>query len=425
MSLLFALLSVLSSLAFAAPRLSLNAEKQLQQQYDLSTQFILRNLPTQNGKFGSVAASPTQQYQFHWTRDAALTWQALLKVYTSSTKNSVRIELLRRFKAWVAFEKRAIQNAIRAGLSQGEPKFQLNAEPYTGEWGRPQNDGPALRALVMTEWAFELLKNGESEYVTTELFRSELPANSIIKSDLEFTARNWDVPSFDPWEEIKGHNYYGLLMQRKALLMGAELAKLLKDNGAVSFYSDTAHDILQALATFSDSRLGYVVAVRKQVDGWTHKKSNLDAAVILANIQGFMDREYLHFHIKAVQKTAQELESAFKKIYAINQMEGAPAIGRYPEDVYDGFGFSGGNPWFITTHGYAEFYCKLAAFSMRSQSQYRARGLDYLQRALKHRHQQTGEMSEQISRDNGYLTGVSHLTWSYASFITAVHACRD
>ncbi|MFN9068057.1 MAG: glycoside hydrolase family 15 protein, partial [Bdellovibrionales bacterium] len=69
------------------------------------------------------------------------------------------------------------------------------------------------------------------------------------------------------------------------------------------------------------------------------------------------------------------------------------------------------------------YYCKLAQFSRRSQSHYLDKGRDYLVRVLKHRNQQTGEMSEQISRDNGYLTGVSHLTWSYASFITAMHAC--
>ena len=91
--------------------------------------------------------------------------------------------------------------------------------------------------------------------------------------------------------------------------------------------------------------------------------------------------------------------------------------------MYDGFGFSGGNPWFLTTHAYAEYYCKLAKPSGRMHSLNLNKGREYLIRVLEHRHQQTGEMSEQMSRENGYLTGVSHLTWSYASFITAMHAC--
>ena len=34
------------------------------------------------------------------------------------------------------------------GLSTGglgEPKFMVNEEAFTGAWGRPQRDGPALR----------------------------------------------------------------------------------------------------------------------------------------------------------------------------------------------------------------------------------------------------------------------------------------
>ena len=26
----------------------------------------------------------------------------------------------------------------------GEPKYNINCTPFNGEWGRPQNDGPAL-----------------------------------------------------------------------------------------------------------------------------------------------------------------------------------------------------------------------------------------------------------------------------------------
>jgi glucoamylase len=395
----------------------------LSQQYSISTQAILKNLPTQNDTFGSVAASPTQQYQFHWTRDAALTWQSLLKVYKSSHQTRTRTDLLRRFEAWVKFEKRAVKNAIAAGYTQGEPKFLLNALPYTGEWGRPQNDGPALRSLVMAEWAFQLLSEGRADYVRNELYRPELPSNALIKSDLEFTAQKWQEASFDPWEEVKGLNYYSLAMQRKSLLLGAELAKQMNDPAAADYYLKTAQNMLFELKLFSDPNRGYVIATRKQVDGWTHKTSQLDVAVVLATVQGPLDFEYMHYEIKNLQKTVDELENSFRKIYSINRNQQTAVIGRYPEDVYDGFGFSGGNPWFLTTHAYAEYYCKLAQFSRRSQSRYLDKGREYLVRVLKHRNQQTGEMSEQISRENGYLTGVSHLTWSYASFITAMHAC--
>ncbi len=395
----------------------------LAEQYLISKKEILKNLPDQNGYFGSVAASPTQQYQFHWTRDAALTWQALLRVYQSSNQEKARSDLFRRFEAWVKFEKRAVKNALNAGYTRGEPKFMLNALPFTGDWGRPQNDGPALRSLVMSEWALQLITDGKIEFVKNELYRPEMASTTIIKADLEFTAQKWQEASFDPWEEVKGLNFYGLAMQRKSLLLGATLALQMNDPAAADYYLRTAQKMLSELKFFSDSQRGYVIATRNQVDGWTHKSSQLDAAIVLATVQGPLDFAYISTEIKALQKTVEELEKSFRQIYKINLNRQTPIIGRYPEDVYDGFGFSGGNPWFLTTHAYAEYYCKLAKPSGRMHSLNLNKGREYLIRVLEHRHQQTGEMSEQMSRENGYLTGVSHLTWSYASFITAMHAC--
>ncbi len=400
-----------------------NFEQKLAQQYQLSIQFMLKNFPQSQGTVGSVAASPTKEYQYHWTRDAALTHQALFEVYQNSNSQALKSQILKAFQQWVGFEKRAVSNAIQAGLGSGEPKFQLNGEIFKGEWGRPQNDGPAVRALVMSEWALELIKMGQKDWVLRNLYRPEIPSPQIIKSDLEFTAVNWNKASFDLWEEIKGLNFYTLSMQRKSLLIGAELAQQLNDPGAAKYYLEQAQLILNLMNQYYNQQLGYIVAIRNQVDGWGHKNSNLDVAVVLGTIQGFLDLTYLSPNSKKVLQTAQKLEDVFMQIYPINKNKQVPVIGRYSEDVYDGFGFSGGNPWFISTHAHAELYCKLAKFSQRSNQAYVQKGLKFLARTLEHRNQQTGEMSEQLSRNNGYLVGVSHLTWSYASFITAYHSC--
>jgi glucoamylase len=400
-----------------------NFEQKLAQQYQLSIQFMLKNFPQSQGTVGSVAASPTKEYQYHWTRDAALTHQALFEVYQNSNSQSLKSQILKAFQQWVGFEKRAVANAIQAGLGSGEPKFQLNGEIFKGEWGRPQNDGPAVRALVMSEWALELIKMGQKDWVLRNLYRPEIPSPQIIKSDLEFTAVNWNKASFDLWEEIKGLNFYTLAMQRKSLLIGAELATQLNDPGAAKYYLEQAQLILNLMNQYYNQQLSYIVAIRNQVDGWGHKNSNLDVAVVLGTIQGFLDLTFLSPNSKKVLQTAQKLEDVFMQIYPINKNKQVPVIGRYSEDVYDGFGFSGGNPWFISTHAHAELYCKFAKFSQRSNQAYIQKGLKFLGRTLEHRNQQTGEMSEQLSRFNGYLVGVSHLTWSYASFITAYHSC--
>jgi len=402
---------------------SQSLEQKLAQQYQISIQAVLKNFPQNQNMVGSVAASPTKEYQYHWTRDAALTHQALFEVYKLSNSQSLKTQILKAFQQWVRFEKRAVSNAIQAGLGSGEPKFQLNGEIFKGEWGRPQNDGPAVRSLVMSEWALELIKMGQKDWVLRNLYRPEIPSPQIIKSDLEFTAANWNQPSFDLWEEIKGLNFYTLSMQRKSLLVGAELATQLNDPGAAKYYLQQAQLILNLMNQYYNSQLGYIVAIQNQVDGWGHKNSNLDVAVVLGTIQGFLDLTYLNSNSKKVLQTAQKLEDVFMQIYPVNRNKPVPVIGRYSEDVYDGFGFSGGNPWFISTHAHAELYCKFAKFSQRSNQAYIQKGLQFLSRSLEHRNQQSGEMSEQISRFNGYLVGVSHLTWSYASFMTAYHSC--
>ncbi len=398
-------------------------ESKLDQQYQISIQSMLKNFPQSQNTVGSVAASPTKEYQYHWSRDAALTHQALFEVYKRSTNTKAKNQIISAFQKWVGFEKRAIQNAIRSGLGSGEPKFQLNGDTFKGEWGRPQNDGPAVRALVMSAWALELIQLGRKDWVLKNLYRPEIPAQLIVKSDLEFTAQNWNVASFDLWEEIKGLNFYTLAMQRKSLLIGAELAKQLGDPGAARYYLEQAGLILNLMNRFYNSELGYIVAIQNQVDGWGHKNSNLDVAVVLATVQGFLDQDYIRTHSKPILQTAQKLENVFSALYPVNKNKNVPVIGRYAEDVYDGFGFSGGNPWFITTHAHAELYCKLGRLSQRSSNQLQQKGLQFLARTLEHRDQNTGEMAEQISRFNGYLVGVSHLTWSYASFITAYHSC--
>lgn len=36
-----------------------------------------------------------------------------------------------------------------SGAGLGEPKFMIDGSAFTGPWGRPQRDGPALRAIAL------------------------------------------------------------------------------------------------------------------------------------------------------------------------------------------------------------------------------------------------------------------------------------
>jgi glucoamylase len=66
-------------------------------------------------------------------------------------------------------------------------KLTLSADEtaFTGPWGRPQRDGPALRSITLITYANWLLDNGNKSYVTNTLW-------PIIKLDLDYVAANWN-----------------------------------------------------------------------------------------------------------------------------------------------------------------------------------------------------------------------------------------
>ena len=57
-------------------------------------------------------------------------------------------------------------NQSQSGFDHlGEPKYNVNGTPFTGPWGRPQNDGPALRAITLIKFANHLIKEGKIDWV--------------------------------------------------------------------------------------------------------------------------------------------------------------------------------------------------------------------------------------------------------------------
>src|SRR5690606_5456606 len=108
-----------------------------------------------------------------------------------------RDSLFEMLERYVTFTK---INQTTPTLTQGpgEPKFYVTGQAFAGPWGRPQNDGPAQRATVLTRWAKHLLKDGHERYVRGVLYDGVWPNSfSVIKSDLEFVAHNWQAPCFD------------------------------------------------------------------------------------------------------------------------------------------------------------------------------------------------------------------------------------
>jgi glucoamylase len=393
---------------------------QIEQTEPTAIEYLTRNISRPDTLPGFVVASPSKvepNYYFHWTRDAALTMQGVQDILEHESNPKLRQKLEQMLYDYVEFSRRN-QLTPTLSIGYGEPKFNPDGSGYTGSWGRPQTDGPALRALALIRFARTLQKDpAKNNYIRNQLYDSAFPTSSVVKADLEYVAHHWRDASFDLWEEVKGDHFYTHMVQRAALVEGSKLAADYGDHGAAAFYAAQANNLELYILNYWDHKQRFFRATMNNVGGVDYKYSNVDAAVVLGLLHGHTNDGFLKFNDPRVVSTVSYIENAFRHIYSINQ-NGRPgvAIGRYPEDRYDGITtHTIGNPWFITTFAMAEYYYRAGR---------KDKGDEFMDRGLSHRNQDDSSMSEQINRYTGHMQGATHLTWSYASFLTAAYARR-
>lgn len=403
------------------PHLAFAAIPSKDAQFRSSLKTVIANATKPDVKPGMVVASPSRSnpdYYFDWVRDTALTYRALIDYY--ELKKDSRIKKM--IFTWVDAEAYRQNQPTFTGL--GEPKYFIDGSGYTGGWGRPQNDGPALRAISMIKFAGIMLKEGNQDYVLKKLYHGVIPADSPIKKDLEYTAHHWREPSFELWEEEMGMHFYTLMAQHTALKIGADLARELGDAGAADFYKKESDKIARFIKShFIDSKIGIKATIRKVNGGLGYKNSNIDVAPLLALNHTSPYQKLFSFNSAPVKKYIKTLTDTFSELYHINKAfpELGVSIGRYPEDRYDGYHTSGtGNPWFLATLALGESYC----LAMKETKNYKYRNLMEKQfaRALFHSDRK-GAMSEQFNRDTGNMQGAYELTWSHNAFMTAMMRC--
>jgi glucoamylase len=407
---------------------------------------------------GTILASPSKaepNYYYYWVRDGALVMQSVFDLYRQGSPLA-----LDKLETFVKFSR---ENQLAAGANLGEPRFNVDGSVNTEPWGRPQNDGPALRALLFTRLANQFLAEGRTDYVRDHLYAPVLPANSVIKADLEFVAHHWQDRCIDLWEEVWGHHFFTRASQYLALKEGALLAEKLADEGAAAYYRQQARALEAELGKHWSHEKGYYISALEFSGSADHQKpSQLDVSVILAALVGENETGILSLSDDRLLQTAMAVEDSFKKIYGLNKdLSTGTAIGRYPEDHY-----FGGNPWVLTTAAYAEFNYRLAnqiakaksfvvtdvqaryfatsaaatkrtltglragvdlssanSATLRSQilSALEVKGDRYLERIRRHANAD-GSLSEQYGRDDGEMLSARDLSWSYASFLRAVTA---
>ncbi|MBW0539140.1 hypothetical protein O181_078855 [Austropuccinia psidii MF-1] len=464
-------------------------------------------------------------YFFHWTRDASLCLRVILRQLdqielglnswkfnsinqeSQNFQSSISINQLQVIiHDFINFNKK-IQNSINlsggpldGGL--GEPKFLIDGSRFDEPWGRPQHDGPAIRASTLIRFAKHLIINrskisSQLDYISSNLFDRNLPS-SPIQLDIDHIGRTWSQPSFDLWEEVKatdGGHFYTLMVQRKAIQDFWDFTHLLPshlqpseaqyasyrsiisqiDDRLEMFWNpqglphyEAQHSDIPKNSSVPFSKKPHIVPTLDWESGQL-KPSQVDTAVILAinHTAGLNQPEKWSPGSDRTLATLDRLVEVFELLYPINKSKSGQgiAIGRYPEDEYDGInGNSVGHPWFLCTHAVAEVtYLAINQFRKSPHIQVTTFNLSFFSRFLpelqssskqlpwiiergtekykkllegmshwadrflldvsfKYSDRINGNMSEQIDRITGQMRGARELTWSYASFLTAIDA---
>lgn len=90
---------------------------------------------------------------FTWTRDSALVFKTIVDAFIVTYDSSLQIQIQNYITAQAKLQTVSTPSG---GLSSGglaEPKYNADGSAFTGAWGRPQRDGPALRATAMIAYS--------------------------------------------------------------------------------------------------------------------------------------------------------------------------------------------------------------------------------------------------------------------------------
>jgi glucoamylase len=432
---------------------------------------------------GSIVASPEMadydpnpDYFFHWLRDSAIVADALREIIEDNTLGPSAVEHLVDFVDFSlnlcrldgpSFLQRGLYPETiepsflqhvrsRAEIAEitgdrvlAEARYNADGSLDVIKWGRPQNDGPALRALAVMR------------FFSLDAFRARAgePALALLRADLDYTLSHWRLPCCDLWEESIGFHYHTRLVQQAALAAGAKFLAAWGDATRAAACAAAAGELLAELDRHYDPGDGVYRGRLTEADQGPDAPPprRLDIAVILAIIQaGRRAGPHSIVDPKALA-TLAAIERLFEQEYPINRTRPAncaPALGRYAGDSY----FSGG-AYYFSTLGAAQ-YCFLLAQAAAEGEEIRVveesraplaaflqapaaslpqgaltgqlrnrlaaaalRRGDMFLATVRRFTPASREMAEQFSQYDGAPTSIGNLTWSYACFILA-HAAR-
>jgi glucoamylase len=377
-------------------------------------------------------AEEEPDYFFHWLRDSATVMDAALVLIRSGVEaerwrqnfaDFVRFSLhLRRISGRRFLRETDVRSATdpkyRQFLRSDEDLAAVEGDKVLGEvrynadgtidfliWSRPQNDGPAARALTVMRFL-------DAGLVAADVASQ---AAELLHMDLAYTRKTAGQSCVDIWEEEDADHYYTHLLQFSALAKGAQWAEASGDKQLAGDLTVAARGLGDMLDRFWCHDRQFLRS-RIPPAGRIPEKE-LDFAVILSFLHSGADTETHSLHDERALATLHKLEEMFATEYALNrEARHAFAFGRYKGDSY----ISGG-AWYLCSFGAAEFYYRLALAKGERKLVAKADAiLDLVRRHVP----PSGDLSEQFDQTTGAQTSAKNLTWSHGAFITVWDARR-
>jgi glucoamylase len=380
---------------------------------------------------GCVLASPswentatqvTQDYVYHWTRDAAIVALELSAAYTAGM---------------LPTNQPLIDYVTFSATCQASPGDFDRASFYINGTQRPdwtnQTDGPALQTVALLALYRQL--DAPTQAIAT----------GLINANLAFLSTAYQGQTYNLWEEEYGYSFFARSAQLRCFQAVAANAVGIP----VPSWLPAA---LTWLASALDGHWNgqYYQSVLPVPTDAHHVPYDPNVDIVQAAIYGAESVTDPRLLATAALLRAQWADPSSAYFYPINGADAAqgqgPLLGRYPGDVYDGDtdALVGDHPWALTTANFAELYYRLAV-KIRSSRTVPADSLSApflaqvgvtaatapLDAAAALRsagdamlgaiiaHSDHFELSEQFDAFTGYEKSVSNLSWSYAAYLSA------
>ena len=288
-----------------------------------------------------LIASPSKEdpnYYYYWIRDSSLSIRPIIDIYYKTND----FKYFKYILNYIEFEYELLSLQTISG--NGEPKVNVDGTAFNDSWGRPQNDGPAIRGYTMII-IYNIIKN-QFPSLANKLV---LP---IIENDIKYICSVINTPCFDLWEEKYGWHFYTRLVQLKFIKEMIDFIKNNKNNININYNLDIILDenMDKINAHFLELDGNIKIVSNLKTDGSICKKH--DSSIFLAFCHINFDKWFLNkINMKLCESTYNSLLNYFCKKY---DNEENYMIGRYKNDNY----FEG-HVWHICILGFCQVLLKL------------------------------------------------------------------